>query len=59
MQVPGIDYTEKFAPVAHNATTQTVIAITLKYKNKGWIYQVVNVKAALLKGSIDIPLFME
>ena len=35
IQVPGVDYTEKFAPVAHDATTRTIIALTLKYKQKG------------------------
>lgn len=59
MQVPGVDYMEIFAPVAHDATTRTIIAVTLWNRKRGWKCQVVDVEAAFLEGRIDIPMFME
>ena len=59
MQVPGVDYTEKFSPVANNATTRILIALTLAYKDHGWICVTADIEAAFLESNKEIPLYME
>ncbi|KAK4401017.1 Retrovirus-related Pol polyprotein from transposon TNT 1-94 [Sesamum angolense] len=55
-QLPGIDYTETFAPVARLDTIRTLIAIAA---NKKWkIYQM-DVKSAFLNGYIDEEIYVE
>ncbi|KAK4385502.1 Retrovirus-related Pol polyprotein from transposon RE2 [Sesamum angolense] len=54
-QLPGIDYTETFAPVAR-LDTKALIAITA---NKKWkIYQM-DVKSAFLNGYINEEIYVE
>ncbi|KAL0330833.1 UNVERIFIED_CONTAM: Retrovirus-related Pol polyprotein from transposon RE2 [Sesamum angustifolium] len=53
-QLPGIDYTETFAPVARLDTIRALIAIAA---NKKWkIYQM-DVKSAFLNGYIDEEIY--
>ncbi|KAL0335094.1 UNVERIFIED_CONTAM: putative mitochondrial protein [Sesamum radiatum] len=55
-QLPGIDYTETFAPVARLDTIRALIAIAA---NKKWkIYQM-GVKSAFLNGYIDEEIYVE
>ncbi|KAK4399015.1 Retrovirus-related Pol polyprotein from transposon RE2 [Sesamum angolense] len=55
-QLPGIDYTETFAPVARLDTIRAFIAIAA---NKKWkIYQM-DVKSAFLNGYIDEEIYVE
>ncbi|KAL0358403.1 UNVERIFIED_CONTAM: Retrovirus-related Pol polyprotein from transposon RE2 [Sesamum angustifolium] len=55
-QLPGIDYTETFAPVARLDTIRDLIAIAA---NKKWkIYQM-DVKSAFLNGYIDEEIYVE
>ncbi|KAL0356283.1 UNVERIFIED_CONTAM: Retrovirus-related Pol polyprotein from transposon RE1 [Sesamum radiatum] len=55
-QLPGIDYTETFAPVARLDTIRALVAITA---NKKWkIYQM-DVKSAFLNGYIDEEIYVE
>ncbi|KAL0348980.1 UNVERIFIED_CONTAM: Retrovirus-related Pol polyprotein from transposon RE2 [Sesamum angustifolium] len=55
-QLPGIDYTETFAPVARLDTIRALIAIAA---NKKWkIYQM-DVKSAFLNGCIDEEIYVE
>ncbi|KAL0392132.1 UNVERIFIED_CONTAM: Retrovirus-related Pol polyprotein from transposon RE2 [Sesamum radiatum] len=55
-QLPGIDYTETFAPVARLDTIRALIAIAA---NKKWkIYQM-DVKSAFLNGYIDEEIYVE
>ncbi|KAK4399803.1 Retrovirus-related Pol polyprotein from transposon RE2 [Sesamum angolense] len=55
-QLPGIDYTETFAPVAHLDTIRGLIAIAANRKWK--IYQM-DVKSAFLNGYIDEEIYVE
>ena len=48
MQIPGVNYTKKFAPVANDGTTRAINPVTLKYKDKGWKCQTVDVEATSL-----------
>ncbi|KAL0298706.1 UNVERIFIED_CONTAM: Copia protein [Sesamum radiatum] len=55
-QLPGIDYTKTFAPVARLDTIRALIAIAA---NKKWkIYQM-DVKSAFLNGYIDEEIYVE
>ncbi|KAL0324814.1 UNVERIFIED_CONTAM: Retrovirus-related Pol polyprotein from transposon RE2 [Sesamum radiatum] len=55
-QLPGIDYTETFAPVARLDTIRALIAIAA---NKKWkIYQM-DVKSAFLNSYIDEEIYVE
>ncbi|HEY9710756.1 MAG TPA: reverse transcriptase domain-containing protein, partial [Oculatellaceae cyanobacterium] len=58
-QVPGIDYTEKFSPLATDTTTRLLIALTLWNQDKQWVCESIDIEAAFLEGSIEEPTFME
>ena len=63
MQIPGVDYTEKFSPVATASSLRVGLALTLHNNNeeKPWVCELVDVEAAFLEGRlkkstyIDIP----
>lgn len=59
MQVPGIDYTEKFAPVASDSTTRIIIALTLYFEDRGWVCELIDIEAVFLEGSIEEPTYLE
>lgn len=59
MQIPGVNYTEKFLPIATDTTTRIIIALTLMNRFKGWVCQSINIKAAFLEGQLSVPNFME
>ena len=59
MQVPGVDYTESFSPVANDTIIRTVIGIVLYYDEQSWIIEVVDVEAAFLEAEIDQEVFIE
>ena len=62
VQIPGVDFTESFAPVATDTTTRTVFAITLynhsKDVNERWICEIVDVEAAFLEGDMDEAIYI-
>ena len=58
MQVPGVDYTKKFSPVANDATTKVIISITLKNKHLSWVYRIADIEAAILESLKDILSYM-
>ena len=55
-QIPGVDFTETFAPVASDATIKTVLAVTLYY---GWIAEAIDVEAAFLNADVDEDIYIE
>ncbi|KAL0319934.1 UNVERIFIED_CONTAM: Retrovirus-related Pol polyprotein from transposon TNT 1-94 [Sesamum radiatum] len=55
-QLPGIDYTETFAPVARLDTIRALVAIAANKNGK--IYQM-DVKSAFLNGYIDEEIYVE
>src|SRR4051794_22769209 len=59
MQVPGVNYTKKFAPVASNTLICLVLLVTLIHEDKGWVCESVDIKAAFLEGANNKPMFME
>lgn len=59
MQIPSIDYTERYSPVANDTTVRLVITYTLYKEDDHWICELIDIKAAFLEGEIDKPTFME
>ena len=58
MQVPGVDFTEKFIPVANDTSTRIIILLTLYYKNQGWECEVFDVEAAFLEPYLDNEMYI-
>ena len=56
MQIPGVDYTEKFSPVAQATTVRTIIAIALY---EGWDCELVDIEAAFLEGRLERSAYIE
>ena len=56
MQIPGVDYTEKFSPVAQPTSVRTVLAIVL------WMYwrcELIDIEAAFLEGRLKQKAYIE
>ena len=61
MMIPGVDYTEKFSPVATDEARGLQIALTLWFKGKGkkdWIMRSLDVEAAFLEPTMDKPMYI-
>ena len=59
MQIPGVDFTEKFSPVATNAAILLVVALILFYwDSHGWRAMGLDVEAAFLEGKLAIPMYI-
>ena len=56
MQIPGVDYTEKFSPVAQASSVRMVLAIVLWLH---WRCELVDVEAAFLEGRLKTPTYIE
>ena len=54
MQIPGVDYTEKFSPVATASSLRIGLALTLHNDNEEepWVCELVDVEAAFLEGKL-------
>ena len=59
LQVPGVDFTEKFSPVATDTSTRIIIGLTLYYTADGWICEAFDVEAAFLEPYLDIEMYIE
>jgi hypothetical protein len=56
-QIPGVDFTESFSPVATDTTTRIIFAFVLFYRN--WICEIVDVEAAFLNADLEEDLYIE
>jgi hypothetical protein len=56
-QIPGVDFTESFSPVATDTTTRIIFAFMLY--NKNWVCEVVDVEAAFLNADLEEDLYIE
>jgi hypothetical protein len=52
-EIPGVDYTESFAPVATTSSINMVIAIGLYRENEGWVTETLDIEAAFLESDMD------
>ena len=59
MQIPGVDYTERFSPVAQATSLRTGLAITLYKTEEGWICELVDVEAAFLEGKLTNTTYID
>ena len=59
MIVPGVDFTERFSPVATDEAFRLQIAINLKFRDLGWNIRSCNVEAAFLEPNMDTDMFIE
>ena len=60
MQIPGVDYTEKFSPVANDTSVRIVFALVLYYYDShGWRTKILDVEAAFLEGDLGVPMFLK
>ena len=56
MQIPGVDYSEKFSPVAQPSTVKTVLAMVL------WLFwkcELVDIEAAFLEGRLKQKAYID
>ena len=56
-QIPGVDYTESFSPVANDSTIKVFFLIVLSQNN--WIAIMSDIEAAFLEADLDVPVFVE
>ena len=60
MQIPGVDYTEKFSPVANDTSVRIVFALVLYYYDShGWRTKILDVEAAFLEGDLGVSMFLK
>jgi len=60
-QVPGVDYTETFLPVATDTSVRAVWAISLYYQEvyDSWTMEMVDVETAFLNADLDEEIYIE
>ena len=54
-QIPGVDFTDSFAPVVSDVTMRILVVLWILF---GWDTQVVDVEGAFLYGILDKPIYM-
>ena len=55
-QIPGVDFTETFSPVAGDTTIRTVLATAMYL---GWSCEAIDVEAAFLNADLDEDVYVE
>ena len=65
-QIPGVDFTESFSPVATDTSIRLLVAMFLFYKKNSvrptktpWVLEMFDVEAAFLNAEIDQRMFVE
>ena len=59
MMIPGVDYTERFSPVATDASLRIQICLTLAYYKQGWRTMSCDIEAAFLEAGMNIEMYIE
>ena len=57
VQIPGVDFTDSFAPVATDAGIRIVFAITMHKKT--WTLEIIDVEASFLEGDLEEDIYLE
>ena len=55
-QIPGLDFTENYAPVIQDVTFRLVCVIMLAH---GWLAEIVDIETAFLYGDLEEQIFMK
>jgi Reverse transcriptase (RNA-dependent DNA polymerase)/Zinc knuckle len=60
-QIPGVDFTESFSPVACDAAIRTVLAMSLYYgtHSEGWTIDVIDVETAFLNADLEEEVYIK
>ena len=58
-QIPGVDYTESFSPVATDATIQILLIYTLWKYHEGWRCEMFDVEAAFLNAELENAMYLK
>jgi Reverse transcriptase (RNA-dependent DNA polymerase) len=63
MQIPGVDYTESFAPVESDSNIRIVIGILLfflhVFPQDEWVLETFDVEVAFLNAQLKNPVYIE
>ena len=59
MMIPGVDYTERFSPVAMDASLRIQICLTLAYYSQGWRTMSCDIEAAFLEADMNTEMYIE
>jgi hypothetical protein len=63
MQIPGVDFTESFAPVASDTAIRVIIGVYLYYNKlnpkANWVLEMFDVEAAFLNADLLQPSYIE
>ena len=55
-QIPGVDFTESYAPVINDVTWRILLVIKMLWKLKA---RLIDIKTAFLYGDLDEEIYME
>ena len=58
-QIPGVNFTESFAPTANDTTLRTMFTITLIRSKDGWIIHVIDIDTAFLEVFLKETVWIE
>lgn len=56
MQIPGMDYTEKFSPVVQSSSVKVILALVLYLY---WECELVDIEAAFLEGRLKTKTYLQ
>jgi hypothetical protein len=59
LQIPGVDYTESFAPVVTDTMICLLLTIGVYKQEEDWIVECLDIEAVSLEGEIDQPIYIE
>ena len=63
VQIPGLDFTDSFAPVATDASMRMIFALSLYKWDKSeeirWVCEIIDVEAAFLEGDMEEQIYIE
>jgi len=60
MQIPGVDFTEKFSPVATDTSIRIVIALILYFwDSHGWRAKGIDIEAAFFEGDLNKKYYLD
>ena len=57
--ISGVDFTERFSPVATDASLRIQICMCLKFSDDGWIMRSCDIEGAFLEAEMDVQMCIE
>ena len=59
MQLPGVDFTESFYPVALDTSTRILIELTLYYEDDVWIAELCDAEVTFFHTNTEVKMYIE